>query len=406
MDLDPVAIIAKTSPKTIRDRIEDCADTKLRLRYAPYYKHFDSQKRVRTWLDGQELVMLSSNDYLGLSFHPKVLEAGERGIREWGASTSGARVSNGSRAYHQALEERLAAFLGKPACHTHSAGYLSCMAAVQGFALKDDVVFLDRNIHSSLWSGLLTSRAKYEKFAHNNPADLKRLLDRYDPETPKMVVFEGIYSMEGHVAPVQELVAVAREANCFIVMDDAHGVGILGRNGRGTADHFGVTDQIDLICGSFSKALGSIGGFVCGSRSAIEYLRTHSKQTLFSAAISPAHAYSAHAAIDLMDTSPALTERLWSNAEKYRKILTDLDLDTWGSTTPLIPIVLGDKRKAFFFWQKLLDKGVFTVMAVPPAVPPKKELIRTSITAAHTTADLERIATAMAAAKKNNRSLF
>lgn len=399
-------LFTKTISKSIADRIEGCADTKLRLKYAPYYKHLEHQKGTRAWHDGKELVLLSSNDYLGLSFHPKVLEAGERGLREWGASTSGARVSNGSRAYHQALEERLADFLGKEAAHAHSAGYLSCMAAIQAFAQKDDVVFLDRNIHSSLWSGLLTSRAKYEKFAHNNPDDLKRLLDRYDPETPKMVVFEGIYSMEGHVAPVPELVRIAREANCFIVMDDAHGLGILGRNGRGTADHFGLTDQIDIICGSFSKALGSIGGFVAGSRAAIEYLRSHSKQTLFSAAISPVHAYCAQAAMDLMETCPELMSRLWENTAKYQRILADLKLDTWESTTPLIPVVLGDKRKVYFFWQKLLQEGVFTVMAIPPAVPPKRDLIRTSITAAHTEDDLERIAAAMAAAARNNRSLF
>jgi len=400
-----VALFTKASPRTIRDRIENCADTKLRLKYAPYYKHLEKQRGTRVWLENRELVMLSSNDYLGLSFHPKVLEAGERGLREWGTSTSGARVSNGSRAYHQALEEKLADFLGTEACQTHSAGYLSCMSAVQAFAQKDDLVFLDRNIHSSLWAGLQNSRATYEKFSHNNPADLNRLLKRYDPETPKIVVFEGIYSMEGHVAPVAELVRVAREANCFIIMDDAHGIGILGKDGRGSANHFGVTDQIDIICGSFSKALGSIGGFVAGRKSAIEYLRSHSKQTLFSAAISPVHAYCADAALDLMTGSSEFADRLWSNASKYHKILTDLGLDTWDSTTPLIPVVLGDKRKVYFFWQKLLETGVFTVMAIPPAVPPKKELIRTSITAGHTDEDLERIAVAMAAAR-NDHSLF
>src|SRR5690606_31472403 len=217
------------------------------------------------------------------------------------------------RSYHERIEERLADFIGKEACHVHSAGYLSCMSAIQAFAQKDDIVFVDRNIHSSLWSGLHTSPAKYEKFAHNNPADLKRLLDRYDAETPKIVVFEGIYSMEGHIAPVTELVRVAREANCFIIMDDAHGLGILGKNGRGTADHFELTDQIDIICGSFSKALGSVGGYVAGSRSAIEFLRTHSKQTLFSAALSPVHAYCAEAAIDLMESTPELLQKLWSN---------------------------------------------------------------------------------------------
>lgn len=400
-----MALFGKTFPKTVHQRVTDCADTRLRLKYAPYYKHFEKRRGTRVTLDGREHVMLSSNDYLGLSFHPKVLEAGERALKEWGATTSGARVSNGSCSYHIRLEERLAAFLGKEASHVHSAGYLSCMAAIQAFARKGDIVFADRNIHSSLWSGLQVSGAKYEKFAHNNAAELGRLLERYDSATPKLVVFEGIYSMEGHIAAAAELVRVAREKNCFIVMDDAHGLGILGRNGRGTADHFGITAEVDIICGSFSKAIGSMGGFVAGSRAAIEYLRSHSKQTLFSAAISPVHAYCAEAAINLMDESPELTRKLWDNTARYSKILRDLELDTWDSTTPLIPIVVGDMRKVYFFWKALLDKGIFTVMAIPPAVPPKKDLIRSSITAAHTDADLDWIAEAMAAAASTAGSI-
>ncbi|MDR2429951.1 MAG: pyridoxal phosphate-dependent aminotransferase family protein [Puniceicoccales bacterium] len=388
-------------PNAIAQRCAGDVLTRLRHKYAPYYHTFAAQKGTRVTLDGRELVMLSSNDYLGLACHPKVIEAGRRALGTWGASTTGARLSNGSRACHSELEERLAAFLGKEACHVCSAGYLACMSAIQPFVEKGDLIFADKNCHSSLWAGIGLAPARAERFAHNNPDALAESLSFEKQGTPKMIVMEGVYSMEGHIAPLPEILRVCENQNCFFVLDDAHGLGVLGKQGRGTAAHFGVTDKVDVLCGSFSKALASTGGFVAGSRDVVEYLRTHSKQTIFSAALSPVQAACAMAALDVLQTEPEHLQRLWENTRRYRQLLDGLKLDTWGSETPAVPIVLGVKERVYSFWQKLIRHGVFTVMSIAPAVPPGKDLIRTAISAAHTDADFEIIATAFTAAARS-----
>ena len=394
---------AGASVSTIAKRCIEDNDTRLRLKYAPYYHTFDSQNGTRVTRDGREFVMLASNDYLGLTCHPKVLAAAHRALDIWGSSTTGARLANGSRTYHTELEERLAAFLGKEACHVSAAGYLSCMSAVQPFAQKGDLILADKNCHSSLWAGIgLTKNdgVKVERFAHNNPGDLTEILATETPSQAKMVVFEGVYSMEGHIAPIPEILAACEGHNCFYVMDDAHGFGVLGPGGRGTAAHFNATKQIDLICGSLSKSLSSTGGFIAGSRAAIEFLRSHSKQTIFSASLSPVQAACALAALDVLETEPEHLTRLWANTHRYREILTDLKLDIWESETPAIPVVLGCKERVYPFWQKLLENGVFTVMSIAPAVPPGKDLIRSAVSSAHTEEDFEIIAGAFAAATK------
>ena len=384
----------------IAARCASDAATKARLRFAPYYHAMESQQGTHIRLDGRDLVMLSSNDYLGLSFHPKVIEAGQRAMSKWGASTTGARVSNGSRAYHHSLEEKLAAFLGKEACHVHAAGYLSCMSGIAAFAAKGDVVLADKNIHSCLWDGIRLSMATVERFAHNNPTDLRDVAKTIPADTARLLVVEGVYSMEGHIGNLPELIPVAEEFDCFTVLDDAHGFGVLGREGRGTADHFNLSDKIDIVVGSLSKSLGSTGGFVAGKREYIEYLRTHSKHTIFSAALSPGQAAAAEAALEVMQTEPQHRERLWANTRRYVAFLHSLGLDTWGSETPAVPIVIGSTERAYRFWQLLLEKGVFTVLSVVPAVPPGKDLIRTAISALHSDDDLSRIEEAFAYAVK------
>lgn len=382
--------------KAILERCETDALTKARLKYAPFYHAMEAQSGTTVQLDGRDMIMLSSNDYLGLSFHPKVIEAGRAAMLRWGTSTTGARPSNGSRRYHIELEEKLAAFLEREACHIHSAGYLSCLSSVAAFAQKGDVILADKNIHSCLWDGARLSMATVERFSHNNPADLRDVLGSLEATVAKMLVVEGVYSMEGHVARLPELIAAGTEHGCFSVVDDAHGFGVLGRQGRGTIDHFNLNDQVDLVCGSMSKSLASTGGFVAGSRDVIEYLRTHSKQTIFSAALSPAQAAVASAALDIMQQEPEHLARVWQNTKRYQSMLHDLGLDTWGSETPAIPIVLGSKESVYRFWQALLEKGVFTVMSIAPAVPPGKDLIRTAVSALHTDEQLEQIANAMA----------
>ena len=394
-----LSLFTKTK-KAIIERAKDDYATKMRLKYKPYYHAMESQQGTRIRLQGRDMVMLSSNDYLGLSFHPKVIEATGLAAKKWGTSTTGARISNGSRAYHTELEEKLAAFLGREACHVSVAGYISCCSAVATFAQKGDTIIADKNIHSCLWDGVRLSMAAVERFSHNNPEDLRQVLKTLPLSAPKMLVVEGVYSMEGHICRLPEIAQLGEEAGCFIVLDDAHGFGVLGRQGRGTVDHFKLNDKVDIVCGSMSKSLASTGGYLAGSKDLIEYLRTNSKQTLFSAAISPSMAATASASLDVMQSEPQHLERLWKNTKRYREMLKGLGLDTWDSETPAVPIVLGSKELVYRFWQALLDKGVFTVMSIAPAVPPGKDLIRTAVSALHSEEDLEKIHAAMAHAVK------
>ena len=386
--------------KAIAERCHDDYPTKMRLKYKPFYNVMEAQKGAHIRFNDREMIMLSSNDYLGLSFHPKVVEACSQAVKFWGTSTTGARSSNGSRTYHIAMEDKLAVFLGREACHISVAGYISCLTAVAAFAQKGDVILADKNIHSCLWDGIRLSMAAVERFTHNNPEDLRQVLKSVPHGAPKMLVIEGVYSMEGHICRLPEIAEIADDAGCFTVVDDAHGFGVLGRQGRGTVDHFRLNDKVDLICGSMSKSLASTGGFVSGSRELIEYLRTHSKQTIFSAAVSPSQAAAASAALDIMQTEPQHLDRLWRNTRRYREMLKNLGLDLWDSETPAVPIVLGSKELVYRFWMSLLEKGVFTVLSISPAVPPGKDLIRTAVSALHTDEDLEKIGAAMAYAVK------
>ncbi len=381
-------------------RCRDDYATKMRHKYAPYYHAMEAQQGTSIRLDGRDMIMLSSNDYLGLSFPPKVIEAGRAAMLKWGTSTTGARPSNGSRTYHLELEEKLAAFLGREACHVHAAGYLSCMSAVASFAQKGDIILADKNIHSCLWDGIRLSMATVERFSHNSPDDLRSVMATISSSTPKLLVIEGVYSMEGHICRLPEIAEIAEAHGCFTVLDDAHGFGVLGRQGRGTVDHFALNEKIEVICGSLSKSLASTGGFVAASRDVIEYLRSHSKQTIFSAALSPGQAAVALASLELMQSEPEHLEQLWIKTKKYRAMLKSLGLDVWESETPAVPIVLGSKERVYPFWRALLEKDVFTVMSIAPAVPPGKDLIRTAISAMHTDEQLEKIAEAMSYAVK------
>ena len=385
---------------SLKKRIKTDDVTRMRLKYDLWYQSFERQEGNKVWLNGRKLLMLSSNDYLGLAYDPRVREAAREGLREWGTSSTGSRISNGSRRYHRELEEKLADFLGKEACHIHSAGYLSCLASASAFVGKGDVILVDRNVHSSLWDGIRLSLANVERFFHNDPADLREVLSYVDPHRKKMLVVEGVYSMEGHLSPLPEWVEIARQNDCFILLDDAHGFGVMGEQGRGTAHHFGVQDQIDIICGSFSKSLASTGGFVAADRSVIEYMRTYSKQTIFSAALSPSQTAAAAKALEIQRREPEHLRRLWENTHRYLNFLESLKLDYWHSQTPAVPILVGSKEKAYFFQKRLLDKGVYANLVIPPAVPPGKDLIRTAISASFTERDMERIEEAIAHAAK------
>ena len=383
------SLFRSSNNPSIWERIRSDETTKLRLKYDAYYHIFEEQSGTRVRKDGKEYVMLSSNDYLGLSQHPKIKEAATNALHKWGSSTTGARLANGGRIFHRELEEELADFLGKESCHVFAAGYLACASAITGFIQRKDLIFADKNLHSSLWSGIQLSGANCERFAHNQPEHLLELLSSEDPKVQKALVLEGIYSMEGHIARLPELIQAAQKYNTFVILDDAHGVGVLGKDGRGTADHFGMTDEVDVICGSFSKSFSGTGGFVCSTREGIDYMRSHSKQTIFSAALSPAATAGAHAALKIFRSEPEHRERLNKNLTRYLDLLKELGLDTWESESPAVPIVLGKKEKVYYFWKALLEKGVYAIISIAPGVPPGKDLIRTAISAAHTDEDLD-----------------
>ena len=345
---------------------------------------------------------MATNEYLGLSAHPKVLEAVHAASLKWGTSPCGSRLANGSRAYHIELEEALANFLGKEACHVFAAGYLACVSSISSIAKRGDAVIVDPSIHSSLWDGVLLSGAKVERFHHNDMDALGTLLTQLDPKQPKMIVVDGVYSMEGHIAPLPRLVELAEEFQATLVVDEAHSVGILGRQGRGVSDQFGVTDKVDLIAGSFSKAFGSTGGFIAASTAVVEYLRTNSRQIVFSAALGAPAAAGAKAALALMQSEPEHAERMWANYKHMRSILESLGLDFWQSPTPALPILIGNTERAFKMWQSLWEQGFFTVISVPPGVPIGKEMLRCAVSALHTTDQLDRFGDALKVAMKKS----
>lgn len=383
-------------------RIARDEETRMRREYDIWYRTPEWQRGPHVRVGGREMLMLASNDYLGLGEHPKVIEAAKRALEEWGSGTTGARLANGSRAYHLRLEEALAEFLGVEACHVSEAGYLSCMSAPATFAARGDLILVDRNIHSSLWSGVELSKARYERFAHNDAADLDAIAAS-EPESAKLAVMEGVYSMEGHVCRLPEILPVAKKHGIFTILDDAHGFGTMGETGRGTAASFGLEKEVDIVCGSLSKSLSSTGGFVAGSRASIEYLRTHSKQTIFSAALAPAQAAAAQAALEVLKTEPEHLARLRENTRLYKEILKDLGVDTWESETAAVPLVIGSREKAYFAWKKLWEEGIFTVLAISPAVPPGRDLIRTAISARLSRQDVEKAGEAIAKALGKKR---
>lgn len=388
----------KTKP--IIERCELDTNTRLRLRYAPYYHAVEAVNGVNIVVEGRPMVMMSSNEYLGLSHHPKIVAAVKRAVDEWGASPCGSRLANGTRAYHLELEAALAEFLGQEACHVMAAGYLACVGCLSSLVQRGDALIVDPSIHSSLWDGALLSGAKIERFAHEDMGSLAKVLGELDAQQAKAIVVDGVYSMEGHVASLPKVCELAEQYQAALIVDDAHGLGVLGRDGRGVCDHLGVAQRVDLIAGSFSKSFASTGGFVAGSKVLIEYLRSSSRQLIFSAAIGAPAAAAARAALDVMQDEPEHRERLWANYHYLRGILESLGLDWWQSPTPMLPIVIGDKEKCYAMWKALWDAGFFTVMSVAPGVPTGKDLIRTALTSEHTTEQLDRFGEALQMAMK------
>jgi 8-amino-7-oxononanoate synthase len=391
-------LVRKSHPlevKPLLRRYRTDENTRIRLEYEPYYHVIEHAVGAEVTVKGRSMVMMSSNEYLGLSQHPKVVEAASRALHQWGTSPCGSRLANGTRSYHIELENELADFLGTEACHVTSAGYLACMASVATLVHRGDVLLVDKSIHSSLVDGCILSNATLKRFKHEDIGELQRILDHLPATQPKAIVVDGVYSIEGHIATLPRIVDLAQDHQALTIVDDAHGLGVLGNQGRGAVDHFGLTQRIDVQVGSFSKSLASTGGFIASSRDIIDYLRSNCRQIIFSAALPPAQTAAALASLRLLRSEPEHHARLHENCAYYREGLRNLGVDFWESATAGFPIIIGDRERSLAVWANLWEQGFFTVWVTSPGVAAGKDLIRTAITALHTRDHIDRFLEAL-----------
>jgi 8-amino-7-oxononanoate synthase len=355
-----------------------------------YYRAIESAQDPTVRVAGRTLIMLGSNNYLGLTSHPKVKEAGIDALRRFGTGCAGSRLLNGTLRLHEVLEDKLARFIGKPSVVTFSTGFQVNLGTISCLLDRGDIAYLDKQDHACIIDGARLSFAKIRKFAHNDPDDLRRLLAADPGDRGRLVAVDGVFSMEGDIAPLPQIVDVARHFHAGVLVDDAHGIGVLGRGGRGTAEHFDLEDDVDLIVGTFSKSLASTGGFVAGDTDVIDHIRHTARSLIFSAALPPASAAAAAAALDILEAEPERREQLWRNARFLREGLSSLGFRTGDSQTPVVPIVVGDDLRVFAMARRLEEEGVFLNPVVSPATPRGRALLRTSCMATHTEAHLSR----------------
>jgi 8-amino-7-oxononanoate synthase len=356
----------------------------------PYFKPISHSEDTVVVIEGRERIMMGSNNYLGLTHHPAVLAAAKAALERYGSGCTGSRFLNGTLDLHERLETELAEFFGKEACVVFSTGYQANLGAISGLVGRGDVVVLDKLDHASIVDGAKMSHGETVRFNHGDLAGLERKLQKVPAGAGAMVIVDGVYSMEGDIADLPALIKVCQRAGAALVVDDAHSVGVLGPNGEGTAAHFGVTDDVDLIVGTFSKSLASIGGFVAGSDTVIHYLKHHARPLIFTAALPPSNTAGVLAALDVMQREPERRARLWENTRRLHEGLRHLGYDIGPTQTPIVPVLIGPLETTFLFWRKLFDAGVFTNPVVPPAVPPSQCRLRTSLMATHTSEQIDR----------------
>ncbi len=356
----------------------------------PFFRPIESTSGSTVVTHGKRRVMIGSNNYLGLTHHPRVQEAAKKAIDQYGTGCTGSRFLNGNLVLHEELEERLARFLGKEACLVFATGFLSNQGALSSIVGRNDVIYCDRENHASIIEGTRVSMGDTVKFRHNDMADLERVLigtrGKYDGA---LIVADGVFSMSGDILNFPEVVDLAGRYNCRIYVDDAHALGVLGPKGEGTAHHFGMPDKADLVMGTFSKSFASIGGYVAGSADVIHYIKHKSRPFIFSAAMPPAAAGTVLECLRIVEEEPEHLQNLWRNASYMRTELERIGYNTLNSQTPIIPLLVGDDFSAFAFAQKLYENGVFATPVVKPAVPDGCALIRTSYMASHTREDLD-----------------
>jgi 8-amino-7-oxononanoate synthase len=350
----------------------------------PYFKPIsDSEDNVVT-IEGKQRIMLGSNNYLGLTHHPEVLDAAEQALRRYGSGCTGSRFLNGTLELHERLETELAKFVGKESCLVFSTGYGANLGLVSGLTLRRDTVYLDKLDHASIVDGASLSMARMVRFNHRDLNDLERKLEGKKGNGATLIIVDGVFSMEGTISDLPGLVKIARRQGAALAVDDAHAVGVMGPSGEGTPAHFGLTDEVDVITGTFSKSLASIGGFVAGSESVINYLKHHSRPLIFTASLPPASTAAVLAGLKVLQRERERREKLWTNAWRIQEGFRSLGFDIGDSQTPIVPVLVGTLERTFLFWRRLFDAGVFTNPVIPPAVPPEACRLRTSVMATHT----------------------
>lgn len=356
----------------------------------PFFRPIESTTGSSVVTHGKRRVMIGSNNYLGLTHHPRVLEASKRAIDTYGTGCTGSRFLNGNLMLHEELEAKLAKYLGKEACLVFSTGFLSNQGALSSLVGRGDVMYSDRENHASIIEGTRVALGDTVKYRHNDMADLERVLantrGKYDGA---LIVADGVFSMSGDILNFPKIVELGEKYNCRIYVDDAHALGVLGPQGQGTEWHFGMAGKADLVMGTFSKSFASIGGFVAGSADVIHYIKHKSRPFIFSAAMPPAAAGAVLECLRIVQEEPEHLANLWKNARKMQKELRLLGYNTLNSQTPIIPLLIGDDYSAFAFAQKLYENGVFATPVVKPAVPDGCALLRTSYMAIHTDDDLD-----------------
>ncbi len=350
----------------------------------PYFQPISSEQDTEVIINGRKVLMLGSNSYLGLTVHPKVKEAAKRAIDKYGTACAGSRFLNGTLDIHEELEERLAAFVNKEDAILFSTGFQANLGAIAGLVGKGEYVILDKSDHASIVDGSRLSYGTVKRFLHNDMESLEKVLSSLELDAGKLIVVDGVYSMDGDIANLPEMVRLKKKYNARLMVDDAHSFGVLGKNGRGTANHFGLEDEVDIIMGTFSKSFASLGGFIAADKRVIDYLRHFARSLIFSASITPASTAAVLAALDIMENEPELIEKLWTNTERMRKGVQEMGYDTGTSCTPIIPLIIGDDEKVLKMRRMLFDEGLFVNPVVSPAVPPNKALIRLSLMATHT----------------------
>ncbi|HUW39433.1 MAG TPA: aminotransferase class I/II-fold pyridoxal phosphate-dependent enzyme [Rectinemataceae bacterium] len=355
----------------------------------PFFQALESTEGTEVVMDGRKVLMLGSNNYLGLTFNPKVKAAAQKAIDDFGTSPTGSRLINGTLVIHEELERRLAAFMGQDAALVFSTGMQTNLGAISSLIGRNDIVVTDKEDHASIVDGCRLGLGEIKRFVHGDLDQLDRILEKIPEDKGSLVVVDGVFSMGGDIVDLPKLVKICKAHGARLYVDDAHSVGVLGK-GRGTAAHFGLTKDVDITMGTFSKSFASLGGFIVGNKDVINYIKHHARSFIFSAALPAALVMAALAALDIMEKEPEHVEKLWENAHFMMKGFRELGFDIGATQTPIIPVIIGDDEACFRLWRELFDNGLYANPVISPAVPQGMALLRTSYMATHTREQLTR----------------